>query len=165
MVEWYPFCPGFDFILNHVQKLYLGPPTVEKFFEPNSKQPWDPLYCIDYTPPKFRFLTRKFQKISITKGRKIFFSSQIRNNLNTFYAPPKGPYLNAQPREFDFGAAVTLVLTQTRQLFEWKFTAVKDYITETYMDDHLSQNRRFLWLRETSTFGIQIFKMRLWIQN
>ena len=52
------------------------------------------------------------------------------------------------------------VLTQTRQLFEWKFTAVKDYITETYMDDHLSQNRRFLWLRETSTFGIQIFKTR-----
>ena len=42
-------------------------------------------------------LTLKFQKISITRGRKKFFSSQIRNNLNTVYAPPKARILTRNP--------------------------------------------------------------------
>ena len=32
VVEWYPFCPGFNFIFTNDQKSYLGPPTVEKIF-------------------------------------------------------------------------------------------------------------------------------------
>ena len=32
VVEWYPFCPGFNFILKNGRKSYLGPPTVGNFF-------------------------------------------------------------------------------------------------------------------------------------
>ena len=55
------------------RKSYLGPSTVEKKLSSQIHNNPETLYA----PPKSRFLTLKFQKISITRGQKNFFSNWI----------------------------------------------------------------------------------------
>ena len=84
VVEWYPFSRGFKFIFQNDGQSYLGPPTTKQKIWSQIQNNLEALFL----PPKSRFLILKFQKISITRGRKKILPSQIRNNLNIFYAPP-----------------------------------------------------------------------------
>ena len=51
------------------------------------------------------------------KSRDLFHIVGTSYRINTFYGiesmNPKVPYLNSQPREIDFGAALTLVTLKT----------------------------------------------------
>ena len=85
-----PMLPWFQLYFEKWPKIIFRTPNGENNFF--SSQIQDKLETL-YVSPRSRFLTPKFQKISITRGRKKNFSSQIQNNLETPYAPPKSRFL------------------------------------------------------------------------